>query len=179
MARFKKKPVVILAEPYQDGLEDGRLTLRVGEMSSPAVEIAKAWYGDALEAALEAFTSADGREKAETQGPQFQLPYIKTLEGNHFIRPTDFIVTGVAGERYPVKKEIFDATYEPSPDGALPCEITEADKRLTELVQDYAALGRFIPATRSLLGGLSTRWEAGERTLTICQEIMSAEVPTA
>lgn len=35
------------------------------------------------------------------------------LEGNHEITPTDWIVTGVKGERYPVKDDIFRMTYEP------------------------------------------------------------------
>lgn len=37
--------------------------------------------------------------------------HIETLEGRMLCRKGDFIVTGVAGERYPVKKEIFEATY--------------------------------------------------------------------
>lgn len=38
---------------------------------------------------------------------------INTLEGRHEVTPGDFIITGVAGERYPCKPEIFAATYEP------------------------------------------------------------------
>lgn len=45
--------------------------------------------------------------------------WIDTLEGGHIVCPGDFIVTGVRGERYPVKPWIFWATYEqaeePSP----------------------------------------------------------------
>ena len=42
------------------------------------------------------------------------MPYINTLEGRHYItvNPPDYIVTGVRGERYPVKKDIFELTYE-------------------------------------------------------------------
>lgn len=39
--------------------------------------------------------------------------YIKTLEGGHIVCPGDWIVTGVQGERYPVKPDIFAQTYEP------------------------------------------------------------------
>jgi hypothetical protein len=42
-----------------------------------------------------------------------QVPYIQTLEGKLYISQTDFILTGVKGERYPCKKDIFEATYEP------------------------------------------------------------------
>lgn len=38
--------------------------------------------------------------------------WIDTLEGGHTVCPGDWIVTGVQGERYPVKPDIFAATYE-------------------------------------------------------------------
>lgn len=37
---------------------------------------------------------------------------IHTLEGNHNALPGDFIIKGVAGEFYPCKPDIFEATYE-------------------------------------------------------------------
>ena len=37
---------------------------------------------------------------------------IPTLEGNHLARVGDFIIKGIAGEFYPCKPEIFEATYE-------------------------------------------------------------------
>jgi hypothetical protein len=39
-------------------------------------------------------------------------PYIPTLEGAMYLSPGDWIITGVAGERYPCKPDIFKATYE-------------------------------------------------------------------
>lgn len=66
--KFRKKPVVIEAEVYRPGLEDG---------------------------------FENGR------------PYIETLEGRHYISSGDYVVTGIRGERYPVKPDIFEATYEP------------------------------------------------------------------
>ena len=38
--------------------------------------------------------------------------WIDTLEGGHTVCPKDWIITGVQGERYPCKPDIFDATYE-------------------------------------------------------------------
>ncbi len=37
---------------------------------------------------------------------------IKTLEGNMVAKVGDWIITGVKGERYPCKDDIFKATYE-------------------------------------------------------------------
>ena len=72
MARYRKRPVVIEAELYHPGLEDGEAMDERGNVK----------------------------------------PYIDTLEGKHFINPGDYIITGIAGERYPCKPEIFEKTYE-------------------------------------------------------------------
>lgn len=39
--------------------------------------------------------------------------WIDTLEGGHVVCPSDWVITGVKGERYPCKPDIFAATYEP------------------------------------------------------------------
>lgn len=39
--------------------------------------------------------------------------WIDTLEGGHIVCPSDFIITGIKGENYPCKSDIFEATYEP------------------------------------------------------------------
>lgn len=38
---------------------------------------------------------------------------IQTLEGTHNFTPSDMLITGVNGEIYPFKIDIFEATYEP------------------------------------------------------------------
>ena len=38
--------------------------------------------------------------------------WIKTLEGGHIVCPGDWIITGVKGEHYPCKPDIFEQTYE-------------------------------------------------------------------
>ena len=37
--------------------------------------------------------------------------YIRTLEGNMFVSPGDFVIKGVHGEFYPCKPDIFEETY--------------------------------------------------------------------
>lgn len=39
--------------------------------------------------------------------------WINTLEGGHIVCPGDWIITGIKGEHYPCKPDIFEATYEP------------------------------------------------------------------
>lgn len=38
--------------------------------------------------------------------------WIDTKEGGHIVCPGDWIITGIQGERYPCKPDIFEATYE-------------------------------------------------------------------
>jgi hypothetical protein len=38
--------------------------------------------------------------------------WVKTLEGGRVVTPGDFIITGIKGEHYPCKPDIFAATYE-------------------------------------------------------------------
>jgi hypothetical protein len=38
--------------------------------------------------------------------------WIETLEGGHLVCPGDYIITGIKGEHYPCKPDIFEATYE-------------------------------------------------------------------
>lgn len=39
--------------------------------------------------------------------------WISTLEGPLFVSEGDWIITGIKGEHYPCKPDIFAATYEP------------------------------------------------------------------
>lgn len=38
--------------------------------------------------------------------------WIETLEGGHVVSEGDWIITGVKGEKYPCKPDIFKLTYE-------------------------------------------------------------------
>lgn len=48
------------------------------------------------------------------------LPFCPTLEGGHIVTPGDWIATGVQGEHWPIKADVFAATYAPveQPDGS-------------------------------------------------------------
>ena len=37
---------------------------------------------------------------------------LSTLEGDMYVSPGDWIITGVKGEHYPCKPDIFEQTYE-------------------------------------------------------------------
>lgn len=44
--------------------------------------------------------------------PDDVIAVIKTLEGWYIVSPGDWIITGIKGEKYPCKPNIFAATYE-------------------------------------------------------------------
>ena len=93
MPRFRKKPVVIEAVQWVPGVND-----------------------DVVES-IGMINRGDRETTVHTdQGAHTVLPgngLIPTLEGPHLVGPGDWIITGVAGERYPCKPDIFEATYDP------------------------------------------------------------------
>lgn len=94
MPRYRKKPVVVEAEVYRAGLEDGFEWIKTEQRNRFRPEyLNRYWYylGD----------------------ERWGAPYIETMEGNHYISEGDYIITGVKGERYPCKPDIFELTYEP------------------------------------------------------------------
>jgi hypothetical protein len=56
----------------------------------------------------------DGIDVEGTFDPVFGTIEIPTLEGTMRAQTGDWIVTGIAGERYPCRNDIFQATYEPA-----------------------------------------------------------------
>ena len=61
------------------------------------------------------FRSPDvlGTKKCENCGKYMHVHgCVETLEGWHIVCPGDWIITGVNGEHYPCKPDIFAATYE-------------------------------------------------------------------
>lgn len=48
----------------------------------------------------------------KADAPGIASPHIHTLEGAMLVNKGDWIIKGVAGEFYPCKPDIFEATYE-------------------------------------------------------------------
>lgn len=89
MTRYRKKPVEIEAKSY--GGDGARPTTGWATLAE--------WCGGRL------IRSDDG------SGRVYGIA-IDTLEGVMIAGPDDYIVRGVQGEFYPVKPDIFKATYE-------------------------------------------------------------------
>lgn len=80
------------------------------------------WDGSNIDVVME-FISADDRWKEGIESrfvgsagightPALGTLDIPTLEGTMTANPGDWIIRGVAGEMYPCKPDIFEATYE-------------------------------------------------------------------
>lgn len=85
--RFRKKPVVIEAEQFWPNR--------------------RPWPAGVVE--VDPDCHPDGRHASDCGFA------VDTLEGRALnVTPGDWIITGVKGERYPCKPDIFAATYEPA-----------------------------------------------------------------
>jgi hypothetical protein len=63
--------------------------------------------------------------------------WIDTLEGGHNVCPGDWIITGIKGENYPCKPDIFQATYSPTVD-ETPCSVASLNEnRLRVALSDF------------------------------------------
>jgi hypothetical protein len=119
--KFRKKPVVITASQWfkngdhpedyakdQYGYENGLLRTFTG-----ADRKAKDWEGAVVR--YYRHPEVSGESLCEQCGRTHQVHgWIDTLEQGHRVCPGDWIITGVKGELYPCKPDIFAATYEPA-----------------------------------------------------------------
>ena len=108
--KYRKKPVVIEATQWfvnGDHPEDGMEVFECGEFK-----------GDLLEGKVVRYyrtPECNGSRKCVRCGDiMHNHGWTETLEGGHIVCPGDWIITGVAGERYPCKPDIFEKTYEPA-----------------------------------------------------------------
>ena len=94
--KFRKKPVVI--EAFQMTHE------RLENNSDWPHWLRTAWYRTVGEEGAFWCSPKDPRRL-----------FISTLEGPLTVRPGDWIIRGVAGEIYPCKPHVFEATYDAVP----------------------------------------------------------------
>jgi hypothetical protein len=103
--KYRKKPVVIEATPWfknGDHPDDGEDE-----------------HGEGKVVRLYRRPESDGGDECRHCAQIMNFHgWIDTLESGHIVCPGDYIITGVKGERYPCKPDIFAATYEPAEEGA-------------------------------------------------------------
>ena len=90
--KFRKKPVVIEAVQFTPELRDA-IVLDGAECPAGVTRGATTW----------------NQKDRKVWSAHF---FIETLEGRMDVSLGDWIITGVKGERYPCKPDIFEATYD-------------------------------------------------------------------
>lgn len=74
--------------------------------------------------------------------------WIDTLEGGHTVCPGDWIITGVKGEHYPCKPDIFEMTYDPVfTDDEIDAQMAAAQQKLRDEVAQVP--GQWLLSTLS------------------------------
>lgn len=87
MAKFKKRPVIVDVEQF--------------------FAARKPWPEGVFE-------TDTVRLHGPLEAPGQKCWAIQTLEGPYVVSEGDWIITGIKGERYPCKPDIFQSTYEPA-----------------------------------------------------------------
>jgi hypothetical protein len=119
MPRFRKLPVEIDATQWfmngdhpndyaadTEGMIDG-----VQRTISGSYRRERQWEGDVVR--YFRHPAVPGEKCCQHCGKTMHVHgWIDTMEGGHIVCPGDFIITGVKGEVYPCKPDIFAATYE-------------------------------------------------------------------
>ena len=91
--KFRKKPVVVEAVQWA-GFVDREVTAQFNIKRHPT-------------------TNLNLHDKCPSCiYEKFNHGQIDTLEGVHIVCPGDWIITGIKGERYPCKPDIFEKTYD-------------------------------------------------------------------
>jgi len=93
MPKYRKKPVVVEAITFDEFVEYGKNN-----------------GGNIVDGTPWSF-EYNGHPVTHENDELYLIP---TLEGVHNFTPQDMLITGVNGEIYPCKKDIFEKTYEPA-----------------------------------------------------------------
>ncbi len=117
--KYRKKPVVVDATQwFKNGdhpldYSEDRTGFENDEFRTWSGEEAKAlaWEGGVVR--YYRSPNQPGDRQCQHCGHTLHVHgWIETPEGGHIVCPGDWIITGVAGERYPCKPDIFERTYE-------------------------------------------------------------------
>ena len=111
LQEFRKKPVVVQAVQWfknGDHPEDHCGEVRTDPVTGENYTVVEGEL-------VRYYRNPDvrGTDHCAKCGQEFHLHgWIDTLEGGHITCPADWVITGVQGEHYPCKPDIFEATYE-------------------------------------------------------------------
>jgi len=116
MSKFRKKPVVIEASQWFKNGDHPQDHDPIGIVNPTRMDQEKYYeYKQHEGKVVRRFRHPDRYAEDKCQHCHVRMHdhgWIDTLEGGHNVCPKDWIITGVQGERYPCKPDIFEQTYE-------------------------------------------------------------------
>ena len=127
------------ANDFHTGVQNGRLTTIPAEHRR-----ANNWEGDVVRYFRHPHIHG-GEKCVQCDIEMHKHGWIDTLEGGHIVCVGDWIITGIAGEHYPCKPDIFAKTYEeyePSSITTQTCPKCGADERICKSKLDED--GRYV-----------------------------------
>ena len=102
--KFRKKPIVIDAEQWFKVTYDKEAGHGNKPEDEPIYHLGVGFYRT---------PELDGKNKCKhCKDIMHNHGWIDTLEGGHIVCPGDWVITGVKGELYPCKPDIFKKSYE-------------------------------------------------------------------
>lgn len=120
MPKFRKKPVVIEAHQWHKNGDHPQDHDAIGIENPTTMDSEKYYdYKQTEGKVVRRHRLPDMKGYAPCQNAgcndvMHRHGWIDTLEGGHVVCPGDWIITGVHGERYPCKPDIFKQTYDPA-----------------------------------------------------------------
>ncbi len=113
--KFRKKPVVIEAHQWHRNGDHPQDDCDIFERPTGPEGQMFEYPGEGKVVRYYRHPDVPGDSLCEQCGKQHHdHGWIDTLEQGHRVCPGDWIITGVKGERYPCKPDIFALTYEPA-----------------------------------------------------------------
>ena len=114
--KYRKKPIVIEATQWLKNGDHPKDHDPIGDTNPSAITLEKYSEYLAFEGQVVRYyrnPDDDGqRECKHCNNIMHDHGWIDTLEGGHNVCSGDWIITGIKGEYYPVKNDIFLETYE-------------------------------------------------------------------
>jgi hypothetical protein len=102
--KYRKIPIVIDAEQWKKVTYDRKAGHGIEEKDFPIYHLSVGYFRH---------PEISGKTKCKhCNNIMHNHGWIDTLEGGHIVCPNDFIITGIKGEKYPCKPDIFKLTYE-------------------------------------------------------------------
>lgn len=158
--RYVKRPIPVFADQwFKNGDHPEDRSERIVSASTP-----EGFLSEGAVVRYFRHPSKKGITPCEKCGVRYhEHGWIDTLEGGHIVCPGDYIITGIAGEHYPCKPDIFANSYEEVQAGTdtrmipVPERTTLKQGLEPHIIYQGADVAAAVPAAADLKRGIIIR----------------------